>query len=140
MFELHTQLVKDCRLVGDLLLSQVLLRDDSRFPWLILVPRHAGLVELFDLSALDQRILMEEMSGVAAALASHTRADKMNVATLGNVVPQLHIHVIARRHDDAAWPDPVWGRGTAVGYTEAAAAATLAQLGELLQPLGLEAA
>lgn len=140
MFELHTQLDKDCYLIGDLPLTRVLLRNDSRFPWLILVPRRAGATELFDLSSLDQRVLMEEMSSVAAALASHERADKMNVATLGNIVPQLHVHVIARHAGDAAWPGPVWGAGAAEPYADDAVTEHTAQLRELLQPLGLEPA
>jgi len=109
MFELHTQLAKDCAVVGDLALSRVLLMNDAAYPWLILVPRRADIAEIFQLTALDQRQLWEETSAVAAVMAGHFCADKMNVAALGNVVPQLHVHVIARFRSDAAWPKPVWG-------------------------------
>jgi diadenosine tetraphosphate (Ap4A) HIT family hydrolase len=138
MFELHTQLAKDCAVVGDLALCRVLLMNDAGYPRLILVPRRDGVEELFQLSLADQRQLIEEVSGVAEALASHARADKMNVAALGNVVPQLHVHIIARRREDPAWPRPVWGVQPAQPYEEVALAEQLAELLALLQPLGLE--
>lgn len=140
MFELHTQLDRDCALLGDMELSRVLLRDDALYPWLILVPRRDGIEEIFQLGAVDRRCLLEEVSAAAAALAGHFRADKMNVAALGNIVPQLHVHVIARRRDDAAWPQPVWGARPPQPYTEDALRARSAELIELLQPLGLQAA
>ena len=138
MFELHTQLAKDCAVVGDLGLGRVLLMNDSSYPWLILVPRRDAVEELFQLSLSDQRQLVGEVSGVAEALAGHARADKMNVAALGNVVPQLHVHVIARRRTDAAWPRPVWGVQPAVPYDDAALTQVVSELAALLQPLGLE--
>jgi diadenosine tetraphosphate (Ap4A) HIT family hydrolase len=137
MFELHTQLAKDCAVVGDLALCRVLLMDDTRYPWLILVPRRDEVVEIFQLTPIDQRTLWEEVGLVAAALAGDSRADKMNVAALGNIVPQLHVHIVARRQDDAAWPAPVWGRGNAQPFEEPALAARLVELTELLAPLGL---
>jgi diadenosine tetraphosphate (Ap4A) HIT family hydrolase len=140
MFELHTQLAKDCAPVGDLELSQVLLLNDAQYPWLILVPRRADVTEIFQLSALDQRRLLEEISDVAAAMAGHFGADKMNVAALGNVVPQLHVHVIARHRGDAAWPRPVWGAQPPQPYADAALRERVAELAELLQPLCLQAA
>lgn len=138
MFELHTQLAKDCAVVGDLGLCRVLLMNDSSYPWLILVPRREVVEELFQLSLTDQRQLIEEVSGVSEALASHARADKMNVAALGNVVPQLHVHVIARRRTDAAWPRPVWGVQPAQPYADGALAQELSELVALLLPLGLQ--
>jgi diadenosine tetraphosphate (Ap4A) HIT family hydrolase len=140
MFELHTQLAKDCAVVGDLALCRVLLMNDAQYPWLILVPRRADLSEVFDLTLLDQRQLFEEVSAVAAALAGFFRADKMNVAALGNVVPQLHVHVIARHKTDAAWPRPVWGANPARPYTDTELADRLAEIAELLQPLQLSPA
>jgi len=82
--------------------------NDANFPWLILVPRRAGVSEIIDLGA-EQAVLMHELSLVSRALKDETRCDKLNVAAIGNVVPQLHIHVVARRKGDAAWPKPVWG-------------------------------
>lgn len=138
MFELHTQLAKDCAVVGDLGLCRVLLMNDASYPWLILVPRREAVEELFHLSPADQRQLVDEVSGVAEALAGYARADKMNVAALGNVVPQLHVHVIARRRDDGAWPRPVWGVQPQVPYDDEALARRVSELAELLQPLGLQ--
>lgn len=137
MFELHTQLAKDCAVVGDLALCRVLLMDDTRYPWLILVPRRGEVVEIFQLTPIDQRTLWEEVGQVAAALAGDSRADKMNVAALGNIVPQLHVHIVARRQNDDAWPAPVWGSGSARPFDEPALAARLTELAELLAPLGL---
>lgn len=139
MFELHVQLAKDCVVVGDLPLCRVLLMNDRRFPWLVLVPRREETVEFFQLTALDQRLLWEEVGGVAPALAGDTRADKMNVAALGNIVPQLHVHVVARFQDDAAWPGPVWGCGSAERFDDEALSQRLQELVDLLQPLSLSA-
>lgn len=102
---------------ADWLLCQVRLQDDARFPWLILLPRRAGVVELGDLSAADRAVLMEEViraGDLVRALCDATGhpVDKLNVAALGNVTAQLHVHVVGRRRDDPLWPDPVWGRGT----------------------------
>ena len=95
-----------------------MLMEDVRFPWLILVPEIPGLTELTDLSAADSEKLMNEIQLVSRILQALTNADKMNVATLGNQVPQLHIHIIARTKDDAAWPNPVWGYGEAQPYSD----------------------
>ncbi|MDB6060552.1 MAG: hypothetical protein JWM78_655 [Verrucomicrobiaceae bacterium] len=140
MFELHTQLIKDSVMVGDLSLSRVLLCNDSQYPWLILVPRRADVVELFQLSRIDQQQLLDEISAVSAALAGHFRADKMNVAALGNVVPQLHVHIIARFKEDAAWPRPVWGVQPAVAYADETLQQRMTELEQLLLPHGLQSA
>ena len=140
MFELHAQLAKDCLIVGDVELCRVLLMNDAQYPWLILVPRRAEITEVFQLTALDQQRLWHEVGEVAALLAGHFSADKMNVAALGNVVPQLHVHVIARSREDAAWPRPVWGANPARAYDEPALAARLAELTTLLQMLELQPA
>jgi diadenosine tetraphosphate (Ap4A) HIT family hydrolase len=108
-FGLHPQLAADCAVVGDLPLCRLLLMDDANYPWCILVPRRAGVREIHELAAADRAALLDEVTGLSAAMQSAFAADKMNVAALGNVVPQLHVHVIARRVGDAAWPRPVWG-------------------------------
>jgi diadenosine tetraphosphate (Ap4A) HIT family hydrolase len=106
---LNPQLEKDTINIGDLPLSRVLVIKDANYPWLLLVPRRAGAVEIIDLSEVEQAQLMTEINRVARALKDITKPDKMNIAALGNVVPQLHVHIIARRSNDAAWPRPVWG-------------------------------
>jgi len=108
-WSLHSQLKQDTIDIGDLPLCRVLVIKDARYPWLLLVPRHEGAVEIIDLTEVEQAQLMTEISRVARALKEITKCDKLNIAALGNAVPQLHVHVIARRTSDAAWPRPVWG-------------------------------
>src|SRR5690348_3366751 len=108
-WSLHPQLTQDTIDIGDLPLSRVLVIKDANYPWLLLVPRREEVVEIIDLSEIEQAQLMTEISRVARALKDITKCDKLNIAALGNVVPQLHVHVIARRQNDAAWPRPVWG-------------------------------
>lgn len=115
-FKLDPQLARDTHDLGSLGLSRVLLMNDRRFPWLILVPQKAGLTELIDLDAPARSILLEEISRASEALRGELRPHKLNVAALGNMVRQLHVHVIARFASDAAWPKPVWGVGTAEPY------------------------
>jgi diadenosine tetraphosphate (Ap4A) HIT family hydrolase len=115
-WSLHPQLDKDTVSIGDLPLSRLLLSKDANYPWLILVPRQAEAVEIIDLSPADRARLMTEISQVSEALKDVTGCDKLNVAALGNQVPQLHVHIIARRKSDAAWPRPVWGAATALDY------------------------
>jgi diadenosine tetraphosphate (Ap4A) HIT family hydrolase len=119
-FSLHPQLAADTVPVGDLPLSRVLLANDANYPWLILVPRRAGITELIDLDAADRLQLMSETDAAARVLKSITECEKLNVAALGNVVAQLHVHVIGRRHSDKAWPKPVWGAAPATAYDKAA--------------------
>jgi diadenosine tetraphosphate (Ap4A) HIT family hydrolase len=108
-WSLHSQLKKDTIDIGDLPLCKVLVIKDAHYPWLLLVPRREGAVEIIDLDEVAQAQLMTEVSRVSRALKEITKCDKLNVAALGNLVPQLHVHVIARRTSDAAWPRPVWG-------------------------------
>jgi diadenosine tetraphosphate (Ap4A) HIT family hydrolase len=108
-WSLHPQLERDTIDIGDLPLSKVLVIKDANYPWLLLVPRCEGAAEIIDLSEIEQAQLMTEICRVARALKDITKCDKLNVAALGNAVPQLHVHIIARRHGDAAWPRPVWG-------------------------------
>ena len=107
---LHPQLAADTHKVGDLALARVLIIKDANYPWVILVPRRAGISEILDLAATGQADLMAEIARAGAALKEITACDKLNIAALGNVVPQLHVHVIARSKSDPAWPHPVWGK------------------------------
>ncbi len=106
---LHPQLEKDTVSIGDLPLSRVLVIKDANYPWLLLVPRRADITEITDLDEVAQAQLMTETSRVGRALKDIAKPDKLNIAALGNVVPQLHVHIIARKTTDAAWPKPVWG-------------------------------
>jgi diadenosine tetraphosphate (Ap4A) HIT family hydrolase len=108
-FELHPRLAADTFDLGQLQLCRVLLMNDANYPWLILVPQRSGLREIFELNANEQAQLIHESSHVARLMAAHFKADKMNIAALGNMVPQLHIHHIARHTHDLAWPAPVFG-------------------------------
>ena len=108
-WSLNRQLEQDTINIGDLPLSRVLVVNDGNYPWLMLVPRRADAKELVDLNEVEQGQLMTEINRVARALQDITKPDKLNIAALGNVVPQLHVHVIARRTSDPAWPRPVWG-------------------------------
>jgi diadenosine tetraphosphate (Ap4A) HIT family hydrolase len=119
--------------VGDLRLSRALLMNDASYAWVVLVPRRPGATEIVDLSATDRADLMDEISLVSHTLRGVVACDKLNVASLGNVVPQLHVHVIARRKDDPAWPKPVWGAVPAQPYAVADAGRLVAALREGLQ-------
>ena len=121
MFELHPAFPSTSEPLGDLALCHVRLQADARFPWVVLIPRVAGARELEDLSANDRAALMGEVvlagHAVRAAGAALGRpVEKLNVGALGNVTPQLHVHVVGRRADDPAWPGPVWGVGSAEAY------------------------
>lgn len=118
MFELHDRLAADTTAVTTLGLSRVLLLRDARWPWLILVPERDGITEIHQLGPADRALLIEEVARAGAALEQLYTPDKINVGALGNMVPQLHVHVIARRRDDPAWPGPVWGHGSAVPYAD----------------------
>lgn len=118
-FILDARLEADTRRVGQLALCDVLLMNDTRFPWLVLVPRRPGLVEVTDLAETAQAELWQEVNAAAAALRAVAPFDKLNIGALGNIVRQLHVHVVGRREGDAAWPGPVWGSGAAQPYEEA---------------------
>jgi len=108
-WSLNSRLEKDTINIGDLPLSRVLVIKDANYPWLLLVPRRPDATEITDLNEIEQAQLMTEINRVSVALKDITKPDKLNIAALGNLVPQLHIHIIARRSSDAAWPRPVWG-------------------------------
>jgi diadenosine tetraphosphate (Ap4A) HIT family hydrolase len=108
-WSLHPQLDRDTASLGDLPLSRVLVINDANYPWLLLVPRRPDLTEVIDLDEVAQAQLMTEVTRVARALREVTTCHKLNIAALGNAVPQLHVHLIARFRHDPAWPKPVWG-------------------------------
>jgi diadenosine tetraphosphate (Ap4A) HIT family hydrolase len=113
---LHPQLVRDTIELGDLALSRVLIIKDANYPWLLLVPRRPAIIEIIDLDEVEQAQLMVEIARAGRALKSVTQCDKLNIAALGNAVPQLHVHIIARRKTDKAWPKPVWGAAEPVDH------------------------
>jgi diadenosine tetraphosphate (Ap4A) HIT family hydrolase len=110
VWSLHPQLEADTSPVGDLPLSRLLAINDADYPWLILVPRRAGVTEIADLGD-DTALLMREIVQVSHVLKHVTRCDKINIGAIGNVVPQLHVHIVARRKNDPLWPKPIWGSG-----------------------------
>lgn len=127
-FTLDQRLAADTAGILEFGLSSVRLMRDSHYPWIILVPRREGAVELTDLSAEDRHRLMDEIATTVEALKAETGCEKVNVAAIGNIVRQLHVHVVARNADDAAWPGPVWGRHPAQAYRADEEAALIARL------------
>jgi diadenosine tetraphosphate (Ap4A) HIT family hydrolase len=117
-FELDARLARDTELVASLGLCQLRLMKDSRWPWFMLVPQRNKVSEVFDLTPLDQTLLTFETNAVALALKQATGAEKINVAAIGNIVRQLHVHIVARNEGDPNWPGPIWGYGQAEGYDE----------------------
>jgi diadenosine tetraphosphate (Ap4A) HIT family hydrolase len=132
VFALDQRLQQDTLTLGDFPLCRLLLSNDSNYPWFILVPRINGISEVFQLGVADQQTLWQETTALAQLLNEGLAADKMNIGALGNVVSQLHVHVIVRKRDDAAWPAPVWGKHPAVPYTAEQVAAIRARLRTLL--------
>jgi diadenosine tetraphosphate (Ap4A) HIT family hydrolase len=114
VFVLDSRLLQDTLPIGDFPLCRLLLSNDVNYPWFILVPRRADISEVFQLEAEDQQQLWQETTALSKVLKELFDADKLNVAALGNVVSQLHMHVIVRKRSDAAWPAPVWGKRPAV--------------------------
>lgn len=127
-FTLDPRLAADSAFIVDLPLSQLRLMDDARFCWLVLVPRLPDAVEWIDLEDGQQADLLAEINRAAKALRALDACDKLNIGALGNIVRQLHVHVVARRQDDAAWPGPVWGSGPASPYDPSARSARIAAL------------
>ncbi len=131
-FILHSKLAADTFEVINLEVSQLLLMNDARYPWLILVPQVSGMRDLHNLSAQQYLAVTQEIVQVSEVLEGVTQAHKMNVGALGNMVPQLHIHIIARQTNDTAWPAPVWGMGEAQPYGQDAADTLIQQLASKL--------
>jgi diadenosine tetraphosphate (Ap4A) HIT family hydrolase len=127
-FTLDPRLHADTRHLTSLPLCDVLLMNDSRFPWLVLVPRRAGMVEICDLSTDEQAVLWQEVKLASRVLRTIAPFDKLNLGALGNIVRQLHLHVVGRRDGDAAWPGPVWGFGRAEPYAPEALETLIAQI------------
>ncbi|MCJ2071917.1 HIT domain-containing protein [Methylobacterium sp. J-030] len=130
-FTLDPHLAADTVEVGDLALCRVLLMDDARFPWLILVPRLPAITEVTDLPEPDSSALWQEIRIATGVMQALAKPDKVNVATLGNVVAQLHVHVVGRFRSDPAWPGPVWGVGTRTPYPLHARAQLIERAGAL---------
>ncbi|MFA6164893.1 MAG: HIT domain-containing protein [Methylobacter sp.] len=127
-FQLHPRLQQDCITIGHFELCRLLMMNDSQYPWFVLVPEKADMSEIYQLTKPDRELLTEESSYLAENLAELYHADKMNIAAIGNMVPQLHIHHIVRYQTDRAWPAPVWGKFDAVPYTEQQITDNLARL------------
>ena len=127
-FALHPQLAADTIEVGSHSLCKVLLMNDSQYPWLILVPQRTDIREVYQLTTSDQQQLWQEVTASGKALMDLHQGFKLNIGALGNMVPQLHIHVIARQTDDPAWPGPVWGVKPATAYSESDLTSQLAAL------------
>jgi diadenosine tetraphosphate (Ap4A) HIT family hydrolase len=132
-FDLDPRLVADSLPIGELTLSRLLLKNDSRYPWLVLVPRRKGAAEIVDLDRPARSALMDEIAHASEALRTLPRVDKINVGSLGNIVRQLHVHVIARRVGDPAWPGPVWGAGMGSRYGQDEAWRLIAKVREGLK-------
>jgi diadenosine tetraphosphate (Ap4A) HIT family hydrolase len=132
-FALDPQLATDSLPVAELALSAARLMRDANYPWLLLVPRRPALVEIIDLDETDRQLLMREIARASQALRDTVACDKLNVAALGNSVRQLHVHVIARRRDDAAWPKPIWGAAPPLPYAAGEAEALAARLAARLK-------
>ncbi len=128
MFSLHPRLKEDAFWIEDLPLCRALLMNASCVPWVILVPRRENLREIHELAPEDQPLLMKEIAEVSGMIAEHWRSDKVNVGALGNIVPQLHVHVVGRFQKDPAWPGPIWGKGPFAAYSEASLEKTLTQM------------
>ena len=128
LFQLHPQLNTDCIKLGQFELCQLLLMNDNQFPWFILVPEKTDVKEIYQLSKADRLLLTEESNYLAENLALLYKADKLNIAAIGNLVPQLHIHHIVRYQSDKAWPAPVWGKFEAISYTETQLITTIADI------------
>ncbi|MBK8814116.1 MAG: HIT family protein [Methylococcaceae bacterium] len=117
-FDLHPQLEKDCLYVGRFSLSRLILMNDKQFPWFILVPEVSDITEIYQLNKQERRLLMDESSYLAEQLAKLFKADKINIAAIGNLVPQLHVHHVVRYRTDPAWPAPIWGKYPAIPYSQ----------------------
>lgn len=135
-FALHPRLAADTFTLGDFPLCRLLLMNDAQYPWFILVPRRENAREIYQLADADQQQLLRESARLSRAVMEEFRGDKLNVAALGNVVPQLHVHHVVRYSGDPAWPAPVWGRHPPRPYTDVERDARIAALRAALPDLG----
>lgn len=136
-FDVNADMAKECFTVGDMPLNRVLLKDDANYPWFVLMPRRAGIREIYELDAEDQAQFWRESSAMGQLLMTRLAGHKLNLAALGNVVPQLHVHHIVRYTTDAAWPRPVWNVVPALPYAPGKAQALIASIREELEKTGL---
>lgn len=132
-FQLHPRLAQDCFLVGQWPLSLLLLMNDSQYPWFILVPQRGDISEIYQLNTEDRQQLMLESCWLAEAMTDIYQPDKLNIANIGNLVPQLHVHHVARYQTDIAWPAPIWGKFPACAYSEEAAELQIQRMRSHLQ-------
>lgn len=132
-FQLHPQLHQDCLNVGDFALSRLLMMNDCQYPWCILVPRRTEIREIYHLTEQDRQQLLQESCWLAQVMNAIYQPDKLNIAAIGNLVPQLHLHHVARYRSDSAWPAPVWGKLAAVPYAEQEANLQLTRLRQRLE-------
>ncbi len=128
LFQLHPRLQQDCITLGKFDLCQLLMMNDSQYPWFILVPELADITEIYQLNRTERLMLTEESNYLAKNLATLFSADKMNIAAIGNLVPQLHLHHVVRYQTDRAWPAPVWGKFDSIPYTDEQLIATLTRV------------
>lgn len=132
-FQLHPRLQQDCFTVGQFALSRILLMNDSHYPWCILVPQRPDIKEIYELSQADRQQLMDESCLLAKAMVDLYQPDKLNIAAIGNLVPQLHLHHVARYQTDIAWPGPIWGKFPVCAHTGQVAESQIARLRERLK-------
>ena len=135
MFQLHKRLEADTLVIGEFPLSLVLLSKDANYPWVILVPKREGITEIYQLTETDQQQLLKESSVLAEAMEGLIKPDKLNIATIGNIIPQLHMHHVARFESDSAWPGPVWEATPSTSYSAQQQASMLADLHRALSSL-----
>lgn len=132
-FQLHPRLQQDCFSVGQFTLSRILMMNDNQYPWFILVPQRKGIKEIYELSQSDRQLLMDESCLLAKTMVELYRPDKLNIAAIGNLVPQLHLHHVARYQTDIAWPGPIWGKFPVSTYAGQTAELQIARLRESLK-------
>ncbi|OZG72101.1 HIT family protein [Hahella sp. CCB-MM4] len=138
MFDLHERLAEDCHWLGDFPLCRLLLMNDSHYPWFILVPRVAGIREVYELPEEQQVQVLQESSLLGRCIMGCFHGHKLNVAALGNMVPQLHLHHIVRFPSDVAWPGPVWGKVPPTAYDDAELARIKGMMGEVLSSQAID--
>lgn len=132
-FQLNTRLQQDCFVVGRFALSQLLMMNDQQYPWFILVPQRDDITEIYQMEESDRQLLMAESCLLAEKIVEIYQPDKLNIAAIGNLVPQLHLHHVARYKTDKAWPAPIWGKFDACPYAEQDAQMQIARLRDSLQ-------
>lgn len=131
-FQLHPRLQQDCLLVGHFALSKILMMNDSQYPWFVLVPQRSDIMEVYQLAEADRQQLISESCLLAEKLVQIYQPDKLNIAAIGNLVPQLHVHHVVRYLTDKAWPAPIWGKFDPVPYQKQDAQREIARLREIL--------